>query len=110
MADIETINMKNSKIMVNLSLTKDEYKLLKQSTKRLLLLPSSITILSELLTTGKLGNSNRIMLPKKILSKNKITKLIKKVPAQVFDFDDEKFLLIKLQESKIGKPDFGEEK
>ncbi len=110
MADIETINMKNSKIMVNLSLAKDEYKLLKQSTKRLLLLPSGTNVLSEALTTGKLGNSNRIMLPNKILRKNKITRLMKKVPAQVFDFDDEKFLLIKLQESVIGKPDFGEEK
>lgn len=109
MADIQSIDMKSDKIFVNLNLTKDEYKLLKQTTKRLLLLPSSTTVLSELLTTGKLGNSNRIMLPNKILRKNKITRLLKKVPAQIFDFNDEKFLLIKLQESIIAKPNFGDE-
>ena len=67
MADIDSIDMKNDKIIVNLKLTKEEYRLLKQSTKKLLLLPSEMSILSESLTTGKLGNSNRIMLPSKIL-------------------------------------------
>jgi hypothetical protein len=110
MADIDSIDMKNDKILVSLKLTKDEYKLLKQSTKRLLLLPTEPSILNELLTTGKLGNSNRIMLPNKILHKYNITALLKKVPAQVFDVHDEKFLLIKLQESLFGKPVFGEEK
>ena len=109
MADIDSIDMKNDKILVSLKLTKDEYKLLKQSTKGLLLLPTEPSILNELLTTGKLGNSNRIMLPNKILRKHNITKLLKRVPAQVFDVYDEKFLLLKLQESKIGKPVFGEE-
>lgn len=109
MADIDSIDMKNDKILVNLKLTRDEYKLLKQSTKRLLLLPTEPHILNDLLTTGKLGNSNRIMLPNKILHKHNITALLKKVPAQVFDVHDEKFLLIKLQESMFGKPIFGEE-
>ena len=109
MADIDSIDMKNDKILVNLKLTKDEYNLLKQSTKRLLLLPTESNILNELLTTGKLGNSNRIMLPNKVLRKHNVTKLLKKVPAQVFDVQHEKFLLIKLQESMLGKPIFGEE-
>jgi hypothetical protein len=109
MADIDSIDMKNDKILVNLKLTKDEYKLLKQSTKRLLLLPTESNILDELLTTGKLGNSNRIMLPNKILHRHNVTKLLKRVPSRVFDLDDEKFLLIKLQEFILGKPIFGEE-
>lgn len=110
MADIDSIDMKNDKILVNLKLTKDEYKLLKQSTKRLLLLPTESNVLNELLTTGKLGNSNRIMLPNKVLRKYNVTKLLKRAPAQLFDIYDEKFLLIKLQESTFGKPRFGEEK
>jgi hypothetical protein len=110
MADIDSIDLKGDKILVDLKLTKDEYKLLNQSAKRLLLLPTEPHVLNELLTTGKLGNSNRIMLPNKILRKYSITRLLKKVPAQVFDIQDEKFLLIKLQESMLGKPIFGEEK
>jgi len=109
MADIDSIDMKNDKILVNLKLTKEEYELLKQSTKRLLLLPTELNILDELLTTGTLGNSNRVMLPNKILRKHYVTKLLKKVPAQIFDIGDEKFLLLKLQESTFGKPVFGEE-
>jgi len=109
MADIDSIDMKNDKILVNLKLSKDEYKLLKQSTKRLLLLPTEPTILEELLTTGKLGNSNRIMLPNKILRRHNVIKLLKKVPSKIFDINDEKFLLIKLQEFALGKPVFGEE-
>jgi hypothetical protein len=102
--------MKNEKILISLKVCKDEYKLLRQSTKRLLLLPTESSILDEFLTTGKLGNSNRIMLPNKILHKYDVTKLLKRVPAKVFDVNDEKFLLIKLQESALGKPVFGEEK
>ncbi|MFH0929306.1 MAG: hypothetical protein V1818_03050 [Candidatus Aenigmatarchaeota archaeon] len=108
MANIDSMDMKNDKILVKLELTKKEYGLLKQSTKKLLLLPTEMSILSESLTTGKLGNSNRIMLPNKILKRHDIS-LIKKAPSQVFDLGDEKFLLIKLQESTIGKPVFGDE-
>jgi hypothetical protein len=110
MANIDSMNIKNDRIVVKLEMSKNEYKMLRHSTKNLILLPTELSILSELLTTGKLGNSNRIMLPKKILYKNNVTKMLKKVPAQVFDLNDEKFLLIKIQESMIGKPVFGEDK
>jgi hypothetical protein len=109
MADIQSIDMKDDKILVSLYLTKEEYEILEQTTKGILLLPAGSNNWNELLTTGKLGNSNRIMLPNKILHKNKITKLLKKVQAQLFSTDNEKFLLIKLQESEIGKPNFGDE-
>ncbi|MFH1228850.1 MAG: hypothetical protein V1678_00300 [Candidatus Aenigmatarchaeota archaeon] len=110
MADIDSIDMRDDKILVSLRLSKDEYNILRQSTKGLLLLPTDSHTLNESLTTGKLGNSNRIMLPNKILQKHNVTSFLKKVPAQVFDVFDEKFLLIKLQESRIGRPVFGEEK
>ena len=108
MANIDSINVENEKILINLKLTKEEYELLKQSTRKLLLLPTESNILNDPLTTGKLGNSNRIMLPNKILRRHNVTKLLKRVPAKIFDINDEKFLLIKLQESTFGKPIFGE--
>jgi len=109
MANIQSIDMKNDKIFVNLILDKEEYKILGNSTRHLLLLPSDSKDLTELLTTGKLGNSNRVMLPNKVLKKNDVTNMLKKVPARLFDVNDEKFLLLKLQESKIAKPFFGDE-
>ena len=108
MANIESIDMKNSKILIRLELSKDEYRLLDQSTRNLLLLPTERSILKEELTTGKLGNSNRIMLPNKLLHMHNVTRLFKKAPSQIFGLDDEKFLLIKIQESIVGKPVFGE--
>ena len=108
MASIDSMDMKNDKIIVKLELTKDEYRILDHFTKRLILLPSETSALSEPLTTGKLGNSNRIMLPNKILKRHNITSLIKKAPSHVFEMNDEKFLLIKIQESMIGRPVFGD--
>ena len=101
MANIESVNVKDDKIILNLNISKKEYELLKQTTKNLALLSTDPVILEERLTTGKLGNSNRIMLPKKILKKHKILELQKKVEAKVFEKDKIKLLLIKIEESKI---------
>jgi hypothetical protein len=109
MADIDLIEMKDNNVILKLKLSKDEYGMLEQSTKNLLILPTDKDILDESLTTGKLGNSNRIMLPNKILKKNGITNLLKNAPARVFEISDEKFVFIKLQGSMIGKPLFGVE-
>jgi hypothetical protein len=108
MADINTIEMKDDIIIINLKVSKDEYNLLKHSTKKLLLLPTEL--FDESLTTGKLGNSNRIMLSNKILEKYNVTELLKKAPSKIVELNGEKFLLIKLQERTLGKPIFGEEK
>ncbi len=106
MASIQSINMEDNDITLNLKISKKEYELLKQTTKNLILLPTDSNILSECLTTGKLGNSNRIMFPKKILDKHNIPQLQKKVEAKVFEMDNDKFLLIKIEESKTGIPTF----
>ncbi|MBN2203247.1 MAG: hypothetical protein JW700_03625 [Candidatus Aenigmarchaeota archaeon] len=107
MANIDSMNMKDGKIVVKLEMSKDEYAALNHYTKNLLLLP---TELRYTLTTGKLGNSNRIMLPNKLLRKYMVEDLLKKAPSDVFDLGTEKFLLIKLQESILGKPVFGDKK
>jgi hypothetical protein len=109
MAEIQSIDIKTGDFFINLKLSKTEYEMLGLSTKDLILLPTKTTKLEETLTTGKLGNSNRIMLPKKILSKYSIGRLVKHVPAKVFKLDDTKFLFIRLEETKKGIPEFEEE-
>jgi len=103
MANIRSINMKNNEIILNVLVSEDEYGLL-NDTKDMVIVPEKF---DESLTTGKLGNSNRIMLPKKILKKHKI-ELKGKVPARIFDLNGKKFLLIKLDEKMIGVPEFEE--
>ena len=108
MAEINSIDIKKDDIFVNLKLSKDEYDLISTTTSNLLLLPTAPHFLTQLLTTGKLGNSNRIMLPKKILEKFEIKILEKKVPAKAFKLDDEVFLVIKIKKSTFGVPVFKE--
>ncbi|MCK4714767.1 MAG: hypothetical protein KAT35_04275, partial [Candidatus Aenigmarchaeota archaeon] len=57
-------------------------------------------------TTGKLGNSNRIMMPKKVLQLFKIDELDKKVPAMLFRNAGSVYLLLKLKKSMLGIPLF----
>jgi hypothetical protein len=101
---------KDSEIQVTLTMSKEEFALLKQRTDGLLLLPSDPVSLSKKLTTGKLGNSNRIMLPKKLLTKLEVPDPVKKVDSSIFRVDGDVFLLIKLNDAKQGVPVFGEDK
>jgi hypothetical protein len=108
MAEIQSINVKKKDIVVNLKISKTEYDLLGNVTSDLILIPNNPNFMNHLLTTGKLGNSNRIMLPKKILEKFEVKILEKKVPAKTFKVNDEIFLLIKLRKSSFGIPVFKE--
>lgn len=107
MAEIVSIGIKRDKITVILNITKQEHVLLGNITRDLILLPTDFKIH---LTTGTLGNSNRIMLPNKILSKYNITDFLKRVPAEIFKLDGEAYLLIKLQEPKSEIPVFDDKK
>jgi hypothetical protein len=106
MAEIRSMEMKRRDVIISLKISKPEYDLLSNNTSNLLLLPATPPFLDNALTTGKLGNSNRIMLPKKILEKFGIRNLEKKVPAKTFSLNDEIFLLIRLQKSMLGIPVF----
>ncbi|MFH1237326.1 MAG: hypothetical protein V1648_02880 [Candidatus Aenigmatarchaeota archaeon] len=106
MAEIQTIDVKRDNVFVNLKISKLEYETLSNHTSNLLLLPTSHNFMSYLLTTGKLGNSNRVMLPKKILEKFDIRILDKKVPARMFSINDDTYLLIKIKKSAFGIPVF----
>ena len=108
MADIRNINMDKGEILVNLSVSRAEYDSLKQNTDNLLLVPTNAKDMKHLLTTGTLGNSNRIMLPKKVMVKERISGLDKKVPAQILKSNGDVFLMIKLRKSELGIPKFKE--
>lgn len=110
MAEIRSIDVKRSEVVVNLKISRPEYDLIGNNTSNLLLLPGTPPFLDGTLTTGKLGNSNRIMMPKKILERFGIKNLEKKVPARVFSLNDEIFLLIRLQRSTLGIPVFKDHK
>ena len=109
MAELKSIDVHNKEIEITLSISRNEYKALKHHTTDLLVLPCGGGMLLHHLTTGKLGNSNRIMLPKKVLAKFKINMLDKKVPSNIFILDDDAYLLIKLKKSELGVPKFKEE-
>ena len=109
MAKIQSIDLKDDGILVILKISEKEYELFKPKSREFLIIPTDENALDETLTTGKLGNSNRIMLPNKILKKYGIKKLIKKVSSKIFDSNGDKFLVIKLEKSKVGIPVFKED-
>lgn len=109
MARIKSMDMQSGKIEITLSISNEEYKILQHNTTDLLVLPSGRDSLPYSLTTGKLGNSNRVMLPKKILDAFSIFELNKKVPSNIFQLNGDSYMLIKIDNSKIGIPKFKEE-
>jgi len=108
MAEIKTIDMQNGGIEIKLSISKSEYNNLKNHTKDILILPRGEDSLTYELTTGKLGNSNRIMVPKKMLEAFKVHEMEKKAHSNIFIVDGDAFLLAKIRKSEIGIPKFRE--
>jgi hypothetical protein len=109
MARLQSIDIKNESILVTLKISEQEYEFLKSKSREFLIIPTDEDTLNETLTTGKLGNSNRIMLPNKILKKYEIKKLLKKASSKIFNSNGDKLLVIKLEESKVGIPVFKED-
>ncbi len=109
MAEIKGMEMHDEKIELTLSISNDEYRILKHQMSNLTILPSGKDALTYSLTTGKLGNSNRMMIPKKFLESFNIKELDKKVPSNIFVLNDDAYLLIKIKSSKVGIPTFKEE-
>ena len=106
MAEIRSIDVKNDEILLNMKITTSEYVILKSSTKDIIVLPTDSSVLTDTLTTGKLGNGNRIMMPNKLLKRASIPELKKKVPSKIFNICDEKYLLIKLADNNANIPVF----
>ncbi|OYT25666.1 MAG: hypothetical protein B6U97_05080 [Candidatus Altiarchaeales archaeon ex4484_96] len=108
MADLKSIELEGDDTYVTLKVSNSEYELVRMSKNDLAILPTDNTILDEILTTGKIGNGNRIMMPNGILNKHDITRLYKKVPSRIFHINKSKYLLIKLEECEGAIPRFEE--
>lgn len=108
MAEVKSIDMLGGKIEMKLLISSEEYKVLQHHTAEIIVLPSGKDSLTYPLTTGKLGNSNRVMLPKKLLESFSILELDKKVPSNIFILNDDAYLLIKIKSSRFGIPTFKE--
>jgi|SRR3989344_3925137 len=104
MAKVHNMRVKNDKILVTFEISDEEYRLIRPRSKRVVILP--VDALDDTLTTGRLGNSNRIMLPTKILSRYKINELVKKAPSRIFETFEGKYLIIELEKGGIGVPVF----
>lgn len=104
MAEIRSIDLKDNEIIISLKISKEEYNLLQQKTDDILVIPAGLKDFDQKLTTGKLGNSNRIMLPKKILEKNNIPGIDKKVRSKIFILNEDAYMLVKLRESAVKIP------
>jgi hypothetical protein len=104
MANLSSVKFKENKVSVRLEISKDEYKAF-NGEKDMLILPVSAFDIS--LVTGSLGNSNRIMLPNKVMKRYEIETLVKNAPSKIVDTKKGKYLVIKLEGSSL-VPEFKE--
>jgi hypothetical protein len=109
MANLDSVDIKKDGITLSLNISREEYEFLKQATSDIMVVPISPKFMNHLLTTGKLGNSNRLMLPKKILDKLDVKTMDKKVSGRIFRLNGSVYLLTRLYGKKNGIPNFGEE-
>ena len=97
MAVLNNINFDKNRISVNFEITREEYRIF-QEEKEFLILP--ISALDMTLVTGKLGNSNRIMMPNKVLKKHDINELVKNIPYKIVKTKRGKYMVIELEGSE----------
>jgi len=97
MASIDSFAVEGEAMFVKLRISEAEYGALDSNVDDLILVPASDEAMDVVLTTGKLGNSNRIMCPTKVLKQLEMDGIDKKVPAKIFRLRDAKFLVIKLE-------------
>jgi len=100
MSGIDSIKFKEDGIYLTLRISKEEYEFLRQATSDLLVIPTDSKSLDKPLTTGKLGNSSRLMLPKKVLDGLEVGTIEKKVPGKVFMVGGSTYILARLHQNK----------
>ena len=99
MAKLKRLDLEGN-ISAEVDLTEEEFAMLGR-TKKVLVVSTEDEFFVTRMTTGKIGNGNRIMVPNRLLERNHIEKLRKKVPARIFEVNKEKYPLIKLEESSL---------
>jgi len=106
MARLTAHKKKDNDIEVTLKVSQAQYKLLKEAEEDLLVLPTDTDCMAFELTTGKIGNGNRVMLPNKILARNEVKVLHKKLPSRIVEIDGRKLLVCVLEDERPGMPKF----
>jgi len=95
---LRKIEVDNADILMTLELTKEEYESISPEMKEFVTLPTNM--FDRVLTTGRLGNGNRIMVPSRFLRGHNIEVLRKNVPSKIFTVGEKKFLIIELEDKK----------
>lgn len=104
MAIIKSMEMEDTKVRVIFEMSKDELVALSNETQNICLL--SLTKFNELLTTGTIGNSNRIMFPNRLLKRYNIKELPKHVETTILSFNGKRIAVLKLQDTAAPVPRF----
>jgi len=102
-SEISSIRFKEEGIFLTLRISQEEYEFLKSKTSDILVAPVDGKSMDKQLTTGKLGNSTRLMLPKKALDALEAKAIEKKVPGKVFRIGDSIYILARLCKSERHK-------
>ena len=108
MARILNVDLSMGRKLLQVELTDLEYELISPQTGNLLLLPTDAAHMPEKLSTGDLGNSNRIMVPHGLLRRYDVPPLREfgKVPGAIFKTSIGTYLLADLTSHRAGVPKF----
>lgn len=106
MSLLRKIEFENDSILITLEMNKREYDAVTPDVKEFITLPADT--LDRTLTTGKLGNGNRIMVPNKFLRSHDIEVMRKFVKGKIVDIGEKKYLIIELEDKKRGIPRFND--
>lgn len=108
MAKILNVDFSMGRKVLKIELSDREYELISPQTENLLLLPTDISHMPEKLSTGDLGNSNRIMVPHGLLRRHGVPPLreLGRVQAAVFETNFGTYLLADLTTQRAGVPRF----
>lgn len=104
MANIKSIEVEENKVRVLFEMSKEELSLLHNETSDLCVFP--LSRFNEVLTTGAIGNSNRIMFPHRLLRKHNIRGLPKHMDSVILSFNGKKMAVMKLQDDRAPMPVF----
>ena len=107
MANIMSIDVKGDKFRLELEISETEYKSLSSEVSDIILIPVDAELMPYKLTLGTLGNSYRMMLPVRVLSKHGISKLPRKAPAKIIEYEGAKYVVARISGVK-GIPEFEE--
>jgi len=108
MTRILNVDLSMGRKVVQLELSDAEYELIAPQTDNLLLLPTDLVHMPEKLSTGDLGNSNRIMVPHGLLRRYDVPPLreLGKVRGAIFKTAMGTYLLADLTSHRAGVPRF----